>query len=341
MTVLATSCSATLGNLRYDGHAVSVEADLGLLPAVNAVRCLLPGAVSFDAAVGDDAEITVDGGDGSTVVATGRIATIANDQDRRAVTVTDAGGRLAALRPSASFEGQSVGDIARALADEVGAETGRIDPAGQLVSYVAHQGATAAEHVAHLAALAGLIPSVDQAGRLELRTRPVGPADLALRYGRELLHYSVRESAPQTPTVPIGHGPAGFAGAPDAFLHSAEALSGGAAGPGAGGIWRPMSALRTPEAVSAAATEAKAAVGAGSVVLQARCWLLPAVRPGMLIEIQDLPEDRLAPGPWLAVSVRHTLDPIRGGSSTIGAVRGGAGLGDLLGAALGAIGGLL
>ena len=55
---------------------------------------------------------------------------------------------------------------------------------------------------------------------------------------------------------------------------------------------------------------------------------------------QELP-DRLPAGPWLVTSVRHQVDATRGGRTRVEAVVAGSALDSALGAALGAIGGLL
>jgi hypothetical protein len=341
MTVLAPAVSATFGSLRYDSHVGELVAELGVLPAVNTVDCVLPAAVPVDAAVGVPADVTLDGGDGAATILTGQVAAIRRTVDATVVSAVDAGGLLARLRPSATYEAQSVTDIARSLAGDAGASSGRLDPGTRLAFYAAHQGMSAAEHVARLASIGGLLATVNADGELDMIIRPPGPPDLALLFGREFVAYDVTESAPvHAPPVTVGHGPAGFVPAPNGLLASTDPLSGGAPDPGPDAVWLPSPVLRTPAAVTTASQEQAAATTAAATRLRAECWLLPSLRPGQLVEVQGLPE-RLPAGPWLVTAVTHRVDPIAGGVTRIEATQGGAALAGLLGGALGALGGLL
>ena len=67
------------------------------------------------------------------------------------------------------------------------------------------------------------------------------------------------------------------------------------------------------------------------------CWLLPALRPGELVEVQDLP-DGISGGPWLVTHVQHRVGPM-GATTRFDAVSGEGG--GLLAGLLGALGGLL
>lgn len=329
-----------MGNLRYDTHVSSLTADLGLLPAVNHVTAVLPRDVPVDAAPGDPAEIAIDGGDGEAPVLTGTVAVIRRSAAATLFTATDAGAALARLRPAATYESQSVADIVGALARDAGVDTGTVMAPIRLAAYVAHQQRTAAEHVAALALLGGGLATVGADGALSVSLRPLGVPDHALRYGREFTAYLV-DDAPAPPQVAlVGNGPAGFIPFPNAFLHTTSPLDGGASEPGPDMVWQPEPALRMPLAVTAANKEASARRAASAQRLTADCWLLPAMRPGQLVEVQGLPAG-LPAGPWLLTAVVHRLDGRLGGSTRLRAVVGGDMLGSLLGAALGALGGLL
>ena len=130
---------------------------------------------------------------------------------------------------------------------------------------------------------------------------------------------------------------AGPAGAPNALIPATEAISGDAPDPSATVRWRPEAALRSQGAQRAAAAAADSAHGASGQKLTATCWLLPAIRPGDLIEVQDLP-DSIAGGPWLITNVQHHVGP-RGATTRLHAVSGEGG--GLLSGLLGALGGLL
>jgi hypothetical protein len=194
--------------------------------------------------------------------------------------------------------------------------------------------------VATLAGWAGSLAAVDDDGRLQVAARPAAP-EVALRYGREFIDYRVHEVAPPAAShVLVGAGPAGSGSAPNALQETVDPLPAGAPKAGAGALWRAAPALRTPSAVTMAGTAADTAAAAASRRLVARCWLLPALRPGIAVEVQDLPGS-LSGGPWLVTRVRHQVTSGEGGSTVVEAVAGGAGLGSLLGAALGALGGLV
>ncbi|HVF14081.1 MAG TPA: hypothetical protein VM942_05735 [Acidimicrobiales bacterium] len=340
MTVLAAAATARFGNLRYEHQVTSVSADLGLLPAVNRVTVVLPRAVPVDAAPGDPAEISLDGGDGSAAVLTGTVGMIRRTATASVLTAVDAGALLARLRPAATFDGQSVADVVRKLAGDAGAPIGTLTAPLRLAAYVAHQQRTGAEHVAELARLGGALALVDADGGVSVVPRPPGTPDRALLFGREFTSYRVDDLPAGPQVVVVGNGPAGFVPAPDAFLHTSAPLTAGGADPGPSVVWEPEPALRLPAAVEGAAKEANAARAAGAQRLVADCWLLPAVRPGQLLEVQGLP-GRLPAGPWLVTSVVHTLDARAGGATRLRAVVGGDALGSLLGAALGALGSVL
>jgi hypothetical protein len=338
---LAPGATLTLANLRYDAHLREVRVALGLLPVLNRAAALLPPAVRFEAAPGDNAVLEVDGGEGAQMVLSGTLHSVRRGLQGITVTLGDAGAALAALRPAATYEKQNGKDVIRSLAGEAGATVGTLDLDLPLAAYVAHQRQTVAEHVADLARLAGAIAHVSASGNLEVAMRPDRP-DVALRYGREFLTYESRtRHLPPRQQVVVGNGPAGAADAPDALRHSLEPLPSNARSPGASALWQAQPVLRTPGAAQAATEALTAETGASAQELVANCFLLPAIRPGHVLEVQDLPDGPSA-GPWLITGVRHVLRPHVGGRTTLTAVvAGDGGFGDLLGASLGALGSLL
>jgi hypothetical protein len=335
---LRPALSATLGNLRYDTHATSCEAWLAPLPRGCSAEVRLPARARFEAGPGDEASLEADGGEGAGPILTGTVRAVRRDLDAIAVTIADAAADLAAYRPSSTFERQGAARIVRTLAADIGIVPGDVDLDLDLAAYVAHPGRTAAEHVADLARLAGALALTDGAGRLAVRPRPSGPATAALRYGREITGYEVRrEPVVNGQRFAIGSGPAGSTSAPDALRHTVGVLPAGAEEGGPGVRRYPAPALRTPAAAAAASTALQTAAAARSERLIARCFLLPALRPGDVIEVQDLPGG-LAGGPWLLTRVHHRVEA-GAGTTTLEAETAGAG--SLLGQLLGAIGGLL
>lgn len=339
MSVLRQSITARFGNLRYETHVLSLCADLGLLPSVNYVRCLLPPTVRFEAVPGDEAEIALNNGEAEADVLTGEVRSVSRRLGGIEVVAADAGAKLAAARPATTYNAMTAADIARAIASDAGANMGLVAATPEVMSvYVADQGRTAAEHVANLAALSGGLASVGADGNVSVETRPQPPASAALRYGRELCEFHSDQNAASPDVALIGFGPATAGGDPRAHLASTERIDGGADEPGASLRWKAAPVLRAPAAQRTATQEARATRGAATQGVTAHCWLLPALRPGMLIEVQDLP-DGLSGGPWLLTSVMHQVDRHRGGWSRLKGVAGEAG--GLLAALGGAIGVLL
>jgi len=334
---LTLAVNARFGNKRYESHVGALSVDLGLLPGVNSLTARLPRAVPVDAAPGDPADLTLDNGEEEALVLTGLTRSVARGLAETQVAAVDAGAALAAVRPATSYGAQSAGDIIRGLSGEAGARMGRSTLGSQrLESYVATQGRNGAEHVARLALYGGGIAMVDADGSLAAIAYPEPPASRALRYGREILAYGAADTASGIALVPVGSG-TGPSGDPRALVLSTEAISGGAPEPSATVRWRPEAALRSQGAQRAAAQAADSAHGANGQRLTAACWLLPALRPGELVEVQDLP-DGLSGGPWLVTHVQHRLDPT-GATTRFDAVSGQGG--GLLSGLFGALGGLL
>lgn len=331
---LTPAASLTLGNLRYDVHAASLLVPLQALPAVNSFRVSLPARAQLEAAAGDDAKLELDGGEGATTVITGKVARLSRGLTTTEVVGVDGGALLAALRPAATYAKQAAKEVIRALAGAASAAIGSIDLDLPLAAYVAHQRRTAAEHIAYLAQLAGAVAQFSGDGKLSVAA-PSGRPELALRYGRELSLCRVLARAPGSRRVALGNGPAGSTSAPDALRPTTARLPSDAPEPGAGAIWEAHALLRVPSAASRAGDALSAASAARAQRLQAQTFLLPKLRPGMTIEIQDLP-DGLSQGPWLLTRVEHQLSPARGGSTRFEAVTAADG-----GGLLGAIGGLL
>jgi len=339
--ILAPSASATLGTLRYDAHAVAVHVELRALPGVDAFAVTLPAGVRFEAAPGDPASIDLDGGDGAETVLTGKVRAVRDTLQGIRVVAADGSADLAALRPAATYERQDAKAVIRALASDASADVGRLDVDLDMAAYVADQARTAAQHVAALAELAGALATFDADGALTVASPPA-TADVALRHGRELVAVEVDDRpGPQATPVPVGFGPAGTPSAPGALRHTADALPAGAPAAGPSAVRLPSAVLRTPGVATAAGLAAAGRQSALARRLRGRAFLLPALRPGAVLEVQDLP-DRLAEGgPWLVTSVVHRLQPRSGGTTTFEACAAGGGAAGLLGAGLSALGGLL
>ena len=338
---LTPSASFILGNFRYDSHAAAIVASLALLPGVNSFRVMLPVSAQLDAELGENASLNLDGGEGSEIVLTGKIDSIQRRFQTAEIVAVDGASQLAAFRPAATYEKQAAKEVIRGLASEASVDVGNIDLDVPLAAYVAHQWRTAAEHIAYLATLAGAVARIEPNGQLTVAV-PSGTADMALLYGRELSEARVRRRRmPAVQRFAIGSGPAGSTNAPDALRQTTSRLPSDAAPPGTSAVWDVNHVLRVPSAAVSASSAAVTAFASKATTITSHCFLLPKLRPGMVIEIQQLPKG-LSGGPWMLTHVEHRLSPTTGGATSFEGVSvGESGLGGMVGTLASAVGGLL
>ena len=338
---LSPAASLDLGSLRYDAHLAAVVVRLVPLPGVNSAVVTLPAGVEIEAEPGDTMTLSLDGGEGAKPVLTGKVRALRRGLLGTEAIGADGGADLAAVRPAVTYRARPAGDTIRSLAGEAGVDVGTIDLDLSLAAFVAHQGRTAAEHLAELARLGGAFAAIDGGGVLRVTPRVGAQPDLALRYGREIVEVRLTDrAAPPARRFIVGGGPAGSAEAPDALRPSPTPLPDDVPAAGADAVRRSVSVLRTPAAAVAATGAAQAAQAVETGRIWARCFLLPALRPAMVVEIQALPA-RLTGGPWAVERVIHRLSPEVGGVTEFeGVAAGGEGF-DLLGAGLALAGSLL
>jgi prophage tail gpP-like protein len=335
---LAPIASVDLGSFRYATHAANVTVSLGLLPAVSSFRVRLPAGTPVDAKPGDPAVLRMDGGEGEETVLTGTVHAVRRLLDGTVVTGGDASAALAALRSGSTFERMSAADVIQSLSAEAGVDVqASVDL--RLAAYVAGQQRTAAEHVAYLAGLGGAIAFTTGDGALSVIPRP-DEAEVALLYGREIREYRETDREPGPMRAAIGAGPAGTPDAPDALKHTLTGLPGDAPEAGPDAVRQGVGLLRTPSAATSATEALTKAAAAESVRFRASCFLLPALRPGTVIQVQELPSP-LTGGPWLIERVVHRLDRNSGGRTVLEGTTASPPSEGLLGALAGAIGGLL
>lgn len=323
---LAPAAALQLGGKRYESHVHWLRVELAALPAVSSLRARLPLAAPVDALAGDDLVVSLDGGEGAETVLSGTLRAVRRTLREIELVGADASGDLAALRPNATYERQRADAVVQALCRDAGASCGEVTLDLALAAYSAGQGRSGAEHAAALAALAGatLVTSAD--GELLSASLATDRPTLALRHGRELLAYTVSDAgAALAEIVAVGAGPAGSADAPDALRPTPRELPEGATAAGAHALRRSTAVLRTPAAAGGASSALSAAAVAGATRMGARLWLNPALRPGLVIEVQDLPAGPSG-GPWLLTRVVHELSGGTGQTTIVG-IRAGAGVG--------------
>jgi len=338
---LAPKGSIVLGSEQFDTHALRVTVQLAPLPGIGSFRAVFPSLTQISASAGDDATLDLDGGEGSERVLTGVVRVVRRGIRQTEVIVADASHALAELRPATTYRNQSADDVIKALASEAGI-TVDADVGLPMAAYVADQRRSAAHHIAMLAALGGALARVNGDGELEVN-RPVAlMPDVAMKYGREIVACDISTgAAPAAKRIRTGSGPAGSAMAPNALRPTKDPLPSGASDPGGDAIWTPSAILRTPTASATAGASADMAAASAATRIRATAFLVPALRPGLVVDIQDLPGS-MSGGPWMLTRVTHTLDAREGGRTVFeGEQVSSLDLAALAGAALSAIGGLL
>jgi hypothetical protein len=274
-------------------------------------------------------------------VLSGVVGSIERSATHITVEVLDAGAALGAFRPAATYSSRTAGDVARAILRDSSVPAGDVAVDLPIGHYVASQRRTAAEHLAHLAALSGAHAIVRTDGAVDITAWATEP-DVVLSTGREISALTVRTSQPPTrPVVLAGNGPAGAPGAPNALQISVAPLPAGAPEPGSAAVWESMPVLRTPSAAKLAGGARTSAGVADATRLRLDAWLLPHVHPGTVLSVVDGPGG--TEGPWLVTRVEHRISPAGGATTSIHAraVVAPAGADSLIDAGLSAIGSLL
>jgi hypothetical protein len=279
--------------------------------------------------------VAVDGTD----LLRGTVSAVRRGLHTTSVTVLDAAGALARFRPATTYEKVDAGTVIRALAADAGVGTGEIDDGVDLSWYAADPARTALEHVARLAAWSGAPAYVDAQGSLIATALGATDADIALRYGRELLNY-IQVSRPteiEAFTV-AGEAGAGSSGVPEALRPTSDFFAGNRpTGPDGAHRWGFAPALRTTGAAGSASAAAGWRYRAGREVGRLTTWLQPALHPGSVVQLADLPAS-LGSGPYWLDRVTHRITARE--AITRARLRQGGPAFDPLATLTGAVGGL-
>jgi hypothetical protein len=339
MTVLSFGATATIGSLRYTAGLAGIRLIQAIGPGVGSARICLPRDLRVDAKPGDDVRIALIGESGEETAAfAGHVSAVRRAVDQTEVLCGDGCAALAAIRTGSTFEQQSAGAIAGALAREAGVAVDVAELDLEFPCYVADQSRTAWEHLTILAGWGDALCTAAADGTVEVRRFPSPPAETALRYGREIAELSVTSVAPTAEVILTGNGPAGNASDARGQQQSTGTLPDDAARPAAHTIRVAAPALRTPSAATSA-NEAYAGHN-GAARLSAACWLVPGLRAGTTVEIADAPTPD-STGPWLVTRVVHRVGPGPAGRTTFDAIStttaSGSSLLDLIAGAAGSL----
>jgi hypothetical protein len=217
----APSCALTMGSRQLTTEVLRVEVALQAAPGINVLRAHLPSAARFSAAPGDPAALTLNDGQSETPVFSGSIDSVRHSDTGIHVTALDAGGVLSRVRPSAKYERVTSGTVIRALAAGAGVQVGRLENGSELSFYVAHPGLTAWDHIHRVSAWLGALVSVSASNQVESVLVQTTHADLAFRYGREILQLDrIATAAPIQSFTVAGETGAGSRSGPDAHRPS-------------------------------------------------------------------------------------------------------------------------
>jgi hypothetical protein len=310
MTVRAPTYELTVGSRRWTNQVIEIDAHLRRAPLLDEVMARFPAEADLGAAVGDDVVVRLDGGDGAEDVFRGTLTGILKRLDETLVIAADAGEKLARYRPAMTLEQATAATVIKALCADVGASVGQLEDGPQLAYYAADPTRNAWEHAARVAAWGGAIVRVEANGKVASLVVGSGAADVALRYGRDVLSL-VRLSThhPIDTFVVAGESGVGAPDDPDALRPATDFFAGNRPdGPGASAAWTFEPALRSTSAARQSADGWKERYRAAGHAWRLEALLQPVLRPGMAASIDDLP-DGFPGSPFIVDGVRHRIAP--------------------------------
>jgi hypothetical protein len=295
-------------------------------------------------APGDAMTVELKVGDRSATVMTAQVQAMESGLEQVRVTGATATQQLAGTRVNQVYENQTVAQIAGDLAGQAGVQAGDIDQGSRISYFVAHESKSVLRCLRELARREGLDLYCDAQNRLTMKTFAKTGPDHIFRYGAELLALELTSHQASAERVRVvGESVASNKGA-DTWHWLARDSP-----PVSGQSSRGARMLAVSDGVvrTKAAADAYAAAWLGALKDQAtsgRLKLLgnPEIVLGDAFEISDAPRPELN-GLFKVVGVRHVLNK-RDGFVTWVAFTGQGGAsaaGDLLGGAVGAIGGAL
>ena len=187
MTIRAPAYELTIGSRRWTEQVLDIDVRLHAAPIPDVVTARFPANADLGASAGDRVVLRLDGGDGAREVFTGEVDALVGRLDGTIVVAIDAGGILARYRPAVTLEQATAATVIRALCDDAGVSAGTVDDGVQFAYYAAEPTRTAWEHVARVSGWGGAMARVDADGRVPSVVPGDGPADIALRHGRDVI----------------------------------------------------------------------------------------------------------------------------------------------------------
>jgi len=342
-SLLRPAYSLTVGTQRWTEQLLELDIRLEAAPMLDVVSIRMPARAPVSAGVGDAVALAVDGGEGSVDVFTGKVDSIRHELDGIRIAAMNGGADLARYRPAVTYEKVTVATVIGNLCGDVNVDVADLETGPVLAFFAADPSRSALDHVARVAAWAGALARMSADNRLQATVLNATSPGIALRYGREITATRQGRAASWLDAVVIaGEGGAGDASDPAALRPTTDFFAGNRpAGPSSRALWLFEPALRTPAAARTAGAALERRYRSSRIRAGLRTYLLPALRPGAVVQIQGLP-DGLDGGPFWVDRVHHRLS--RQGAVSEARLWGGGDtfepsslLGSLAGALAGAI----
>jgi len=343
VTLLIPSYSVQIGSQLWKEQALQVQLTLAAAPLIDVMTVRFPAAAPLDADIGDDVQLTLNSGETEEKVFTGVVQAIRRGFSSIDVKAINAGGLLSQYCPAVTYENVTTATVVRNLCSDADMSTGSLETGSELPFYVADPARTAWQHIHRICAWSGALVSVSAENEVQSAVVNATQADIALRYGREVLDLGrIRNAARIETFVVAGESGVGSVSSPDAHRPVTDFFAGNRPDrPSPTVTWTWAPALRTTSSAATAGAARKRNYTAAADRGVFTAFLQPKLRPGIVLEMQDLPSG-LTDGPVWIHSVRHTLSS-QGALTRAEYFKGGDSFDPLalLGSLAGAIGGLL
>lgn len=299
----------------------TVSVDAGLAPAVDVAEVVLSSRDDAPkASLGQTGDIALGFDDASpSAVFAGSVQALHHTVSGTTRLVAgNSGAALAALRVDQGYEQQSAGDIVKDLAGRVGASTSSVDDGASLPYYVVDSRSTAWQHIARLAELSGFAAWLDATSALHFGPLQSGSPAQTFTYGQDILELDARESNALPGTIKIvGDGAAGSQGSDAWSWNIADATPvTGNAGTGDPAVLLELGALRSADAVNAAAQGFATTAKLGSLTARLLVPGAPQAAVGTTVAVASAPDATLN-GSWVVRGVHHRLVKARGYTSLL------------------------
>lgn len=309
-SLLSPSYSLRMGSQLWKEQALSMQLVLGPCPFVDLLTVKLPAAAPLEGDIGDDVELTLNNGEAEEKVFTGIIQTVRRSFSFVEVKAINAGGVLAQFYPAVTYENVTTATVMRNLCPDAGVTTGSLETGSDLTFYVADPTRSAWQHIHRVCAWSGALATVSADNEVESKVINATQAEVAMRFGREILNIERTRRTAQIETfVVAGESGVGTADSPDAHRPVIDFFAGNRPdSPSPTVIWTWAPALRTASAAATASAANKRSYMSAADRGVLTAFLQPKLRPGVVLEMQEMPAGVSDGLVWIH-SVRHTISP--------------------------------